>query len=89
VHAELILRIETFDYVIGVGGSQKVPQIKINDPLLITAAIAKTVGVVTGAKKNEINIRLKIPVCADRGDKVALAMQIAGRWHLIGYGVIK
>jgi translation initiation factor 2 subunit 3 len=89
IHTELSLKIETFAYVIGVGGHQKVPSIKENDSLLITAAIAKTVGVVTRAKKNEISVKLKLPICAERGDKVALAMQVAGRWHLIGYGIIK
>lgn len=89
VHTELMLKVGMFDYIIGVGGQQKVPPIRINDPLLLTAAIAKTVGIVTNAKKDEIEIKLKLPVCAERGDKVAIAMQVSGRWHLVGYGVIK
>lgn len=89
VNAELSLKIQTFDHVVGTGGQQKIPVIKQGDPLLITAAIAKTVGVVTTAKKGEIAAKLKLPVCADKGDKVALAMQISGRWHLVGYGIIK
>lgn len=89
VHSDISLKIETFDYVIGVSGHQKVPQIKQGDSLLITAAIAKTVGVVTNAKKGDIVVKLKLPVCADKGDKVAIAMQVSGRWHLVGYGIIK
>lgn len=87
-HDAIRMKVEMFDYVIGVGGNQKVPQIKQGDPLLLTAAIAKTVGVVTNAKKSEIEAKLKIPVCAEKGDRVAIAMQIGGRWHLIGYGII-
>jgi translation initiation factor 2 subunit 3 len=82
------LRISLFDYVIGVGGHQKVPQIKINEALLLTAAIAKTVGVVTAAKKDLITIKLKIPVCSEKNDRVAIAMRISGRWHLVGYGIV-
>lgn len=88
VHDELKLGINLFGYVIGVGGHQKVPLIKIGDPLMLTAAIAKTVGVVTSSKKDSIQIKLKIPVCADKGDRVAISLQVSGRWHLVGYGVI-
>jgi translation initiation factor 2 subunit 3 len=88
LHAELKLKIELFDYVIGAEGHQKVPQIKIGDPLLLTAGIAKTVGVVTLAKKTEVEAKLKIPVCGDKGDRVSMSLQIGGRWHLIGYGII-
>ena len=88
VHEELKLSIKLFDYVIGVDGHQKVPSIKIGNPLMLTAAIAKTVGVVTSSKKDSIQIKLRIPVCADKGDKVAISLQVSGRWHLVGYGTI-
>ena len=88
VYEELKLNISLFDYVIGVGGHQNVPSIKVNNPLMLTAGIAKTVGIVTNAKKSAITIKLKIPVCAEKNDKVAVAMQVSGRWHLVGYGVI-
>ncbi|MCX6815476.1 MAG: translation initiation factor IF-2 subunit gamma [Candidatus Aenigmarchaeota archaeon] len=84
----LKLKVKLFDYVIGVEGNHKVQQIRMNDPLLLTAAIAKTVGIVTSSRKDEIEIKLKLPVCVEKEDKVAIAMQISGRWHLIGYGVI-
>ncbi|MEM7819602.1 MAG: translation initiation factor IF-2 subunit gamma [Candidatus Aenigmatarchaeota archaeon] len=85
---ELTLKIELFDHVIGVEGQQKVPDIKPDDVLMLTVAIAKTVGIVKEIKKNIIHIKLKIPVCADKDDKVAISSQVGGRWHLIGYGVI-
>lgn len=88
VHDELKMNVSLFDYVIGVGGNQKVPAIKIGDPLMLTAAIAKTVGVVTLTKKGTVQIKLKIPVCADKDDRIAISMQISGRWHLIGYGIV-
>jgi len=84
----LKLRIKLFDYVIGVSGHQKVPNIKTRDALLLTVAIAKTVGIVISARREEIEIKLKIPVCVEKNDKVAIAMQIGGRWHLVGYGVV-
>ena len=88
VYEELKLKMSTFNYVIGVGGNQKVPLISTGTPLMLTAAIAKSVGVVTSSKKDVIIVKLKIPVCGDKNDRVAISMQISGRWHLIGYGAI-
>jgi translation initiation factor 2 subunit 3 len=85
---ELKLKFDLFDHVFGVEGNQKVPPIKTNDPLLITVAITKTVGVVTSVHKGFYHVKLKIPVCAIKGNKVSLSAQIGGRWHLIGYGTI-
>lgn len=77
-----------FDYIIGVAGNQAVTPIKTGDALLITAAIAKTVGVVTSASPNRCELRLKIPICAEPNAKLAIARQVGGRWHLIGWGEI-
>jgi len=86
VKDELNLKLELFDYIIGVSGNQKVDPIKTGDVLMLTAAIAKSVGVVTSAGKTCM-LKLKLPVCAEKNDKVALSKQISGRWHLIGYGI--
>jgi translation initiation factor 2 subunit 3 len=85
---ELKLKFDLFDHVFGIEGHQKVPPIKTGDPLLITVAITKTVGVVTSVQKGFYHLKLKIPVCARKGDKVSLSAQVSGRWHLIGYGII-
>jgi len=75
-----------FEYVVGVAKRQAVDPIKMGDALLVTAAIAKSIGVITSASPQKCEIRLKIPICAEPGAKLALARQIAGRWHLIGWG---
>jgi translation initiation factor 2 subunit 3 len=33
-------------------------------------------------------VNLKLPVCADKGTRVAISRRIEGRWRLIGYGII-
>jgi len=88
VHEAMTMKIELFDHVVGTEG-KKIQGLKVGDPLLLTVAIAKTVGAVTSVKKGVADVKLKIPVCADRGDKVAIAMQVSGRWHLVGYGIIQ
>ncbi|NOR85188.1 translation initiation factor IF-2 subunit gamma [archaeon] len=59
-----------------------------NDPILMSVGTARTIGVCTQPGKTSDFI-LKLPVCADISDKVALSKQIAGRFRLIGYGIVK
>ena len=85
---EIKLEVSLFDYVIGIEGQQKISSIKTGDVLMLTVAIAKTVGSVVSADKKKIHVKLKLPVCADKGEKTAISMQVGGRWHLVGYGTI-
>jgi translation initiation factor 2 subunit 3 len=88
IENEIKMKVELFDYVIGIGGHQKVNPIKTGDTLMLTAAIAKTVGIVKSIEKNIHNIKLKIPICIEKNDKIAIAGMVGGRWHLIGVGTI-
>ncbi len=85
---EIKLEVSLFDHVIGVEGHQKIEKIKTGDVLMLTSGIAKTVGTVASADKSKIHAKLKLPICADKGEKAAISMQVGGRWHLVGYGVI-
>ena len=51
-------------------------------------AIAKSIGSVLSAGSNKCQVKLVIPVCADKGDKVAISKQVGGRWHLVGWAKI-
>ena len=85
---EMKLELSLFDHVIGVEGNQKISGIKTGDVLMLTVSIAKTVGTVVSADKKKLHVKLKLPVCAEKGEKVAISMQVGGRWHLVGYGNI-
>ncbi|MFH0832414.1 MAG: translation initiation factor IF-2 subunit gamma [Candidatus Aenigmatarchaeota archaeon] len=85
---EIKIKVELFDHVLGVNGFQKVEHIRTGDSLMMTVAIAKTIGLVESSSKNVVVIRLKLPVCAEKGDKISISRQVSGRWHLIGYGSI-
>ncbi len=84
---EMTMKTHLFTNVIGVEGLKKIDPIRTGDVLMMTVAIAKTVGTVSSAGKNVI-VKLKIPVCPDKGDKVAISRQVSGRWHLIGWGEV-
>lgn len=78
-----------FDHIIGIKSVQPVEKIKLNDILMVTVAISKTVGVVTSVNKGIVELKLKLPVISEKGHKIALSRQVGGRWHLIGYGILQ
>ena len=86
---DLMLEVNLMKSVIGINQNTKVSAISTNEPLMITSGTGRTVGVVTSARENVAEVKLKAPICADKGDKVAIFRQFGGRWRLIGFGVIK
>jgi len=86
---ELTLSVNLLERVVGSKEELKVEPIKLNDPLMLTMGTARTVGIVTSSKGNRTTINLKLPVCVEKGDKVAISRQVLGRWRLIGWGSIQ
>jgi len=85
------LRIEVhlLDRVVGTEEELKVEPIKKREVLLLNVGTARTMGLVTGLGKDEIELKLQIPICAEVGERVAISRQVGSRWRLIGYGLIK
>jgi translation initiation factor 2 subunit 3 len=85
------LRIEThiFESVVGADHDLKVEPIRTKEPLMLNAGAATTAGVVTSAQTDALELILKLPICIDEGERVAISRRIEERWRLIGYGVIK
>lgn len=83
------LDIHLLERVVGTEEELKVDDVKTNEPLMLSVGTATTVGVVTSARANVADIALKIPVCAEAGQRVAIGRRIGGKWRLIGYGIIK
>lgn len=79
VKNELNLKINFFDKL------QK--KILVGENLVIVAGVARTVGAVSSVGKT-VNIKLKLPVCAGAGDRVAFSRQIQNRWKLVGHGIV-
>ena len=86
---ELRLEVHLLDRVVGTEEELKVEPIKRREMLLLNVGTARTVGLVTNLGKDEVEIKLQIPICAEPGDRVAISRQVGSRWRLIGYGLIK
>jgi len=64
-------------------------KIEENEVVVVNAGTTTTVGTVLQKKGNEVRIRLKKPLCIERGHKVAISQRFRNRWSLTSYGVIK
>lgn len=83
------LSIHLLKRVVGTIEEKTVEPIKTNEPLMLTIGTATTVGIVSEFHGEKIGVQLKLPVCANDGQRIAISRRIDGRWHLIGYGVIE
>ena len=75
-----------------VVGSEKelnVDPIKKGENLMLNVNSATTVGIVTELSKNYFIVKLKIPVCASKTDKITVSRLVGHRFRLIGYCTIK
>ena len=88
VREKIKLEVKLLERVVGTKEMKSVEKIKPNETLMINVGTGRSVGIVSNIKGKEIEIDLKIPVCAEKGERVVLSRQIMGRWRLIGYGVL-
>jgi translation initiation factor 2 subunit 3 len=85
----LSVNTELLKRVVGVSSDLAVEALKTNEPLMLSVGTATTVGVVKSGRADSADISLKIPVCAEKDQRIAISRRIAGKWRLIGYGVVQ
>lgn len=83
----ITLNVNLLERVVGSKEELKVEPIKTGDMVMFTVNTSKTVGSIT-CGGNNIEAVLKLPICADKGSRIAISKQIQGRWRLIGWGEI-
>lgn len=83
------LEVKLLERVVGSEDETKVVNIRKGEPLMLNIGTGKTIGVVASQSKKSATLNLKLPVCCEIGDRVALSRRIGGRWRLIGYGIVK
>ncbi|ETA69004.1 translation initiation factor IF-2 subunit gamma [Methanolobus sp. WCC1] len=86
---DLKLELHLLERVVGVSDEEVIGPIKTSEPLMLNVGTATTVGVVTSARKDIAEVKLKRPVCAEGESMVAISRRVGSRWRLIGVGVIK
>ena len=83
------MKVHLLERIVGAQEDLKVSEIKTKEPLMLNVGVATTLGVVSSAHGDTASVTLKLPVCAEKGQRVAISRKVGGRWRLIGYGEIK
>ncbi|MBI3334348.1 translation initiation factor IF-2 subunit gamma [Candidatus Pacearchaeota archaeon] len=84
----LRIKFTLFPEIHGSTGSQKIEPLKPSEMLLLSINTSMTLGVIKRLQGTEIELSLKVPAIAFKGDNIALSRSINGHWRLIGYGEI-
>ncbi len=84
----LTLKVFLLERVVGAKEETKVEPIKMNEALMLNVNSAATVGFVTELGRDIIKCNLKIPVCANKTDRITISRRVGNRFRLIGYGTI-
>ncbi|MGM5480614.1 MAG: translation initiation factor IF-2 subunit gamma [Nanobdellota archaeon] len=86
---ELRIKTHLLERIVNIGEDFKVDPLKHNEMLMLNINSAKTVGVVADLGKGIAHCVLRIPICAETGDKVTISRRIGNRFRLIGFGIIQ
>ncbi len=82
------MEVQLLERVVGIEEEMEVERIKMNEPLMLAVGTTITLGVVTSARDDIVEVKLRRPVCAESGWRVAISRRVGSRWRLIGAGVI-
>ena len=86
---ELTLDFHLFERAVGTKELVEVKGVNVGESLLLDVGTSPTVGKVVGVKGDKAELSLTRPVCAEESARVAVNRKIAGRWRLIGFGIIE
>ncbi|VVB51062.1 Translation initiation factor 2 subunit gamma [uncultured archaeon] len=84
-----VMETKLLERVVGVSDESTVEPIRSNEPLMLNIGTATTIGVVTSARSMDAEVKLKRPICADKGSHIAISRRVGARWRLIGSGILK
>ncbi|MFH1095514.1 MAG: translation initiation factor IF-2 subunit gamma [Candidatus Micrarchaeota archaeon] len=65
------------------------PPLKMAEPLVLSVGTATSIGVITKLKGGALTLKLKRPIYAEKGTKVALCRRMGQRWRLSGFGTVR
>jgi len=90
IESKIKLKTNLFKEIVGTKAKEsiKIEPLKSNENLLLSVNTATTVGLITSARKNEVEVSLKIPIVPFKGDRIGIARNYNGHWRLIGWGEI-
>jgi translation initiation factor 2 subunit 3 len=85
---KLMLKPILMERVVGMESKKQVDNLRLNEPMMLVVGTAPTVGVITRLHGDEIELGLKRPVAAEKGQRIAIGRRVENKWRLIGYAEI-
>ncbi len=85
---KLMLKPILMQRVVGMESKKQVENLRLNEPMMLVVGTAPTVGVITRLHGDEIELGLKRPVVAEKGQRIAIGRRVENKWRLIGYAEI-
>ncbi|MCK5107690.1 MAG: translation initiation factor IF-2 subunit gamma, partial [Nanoarchaeota archaeon] len=89
VWEEVKLKSTLLERVVGTKEELDVDPIKIKEVLMLNVNSSVTAGFVTEFHKDVFMVKLKLPICAEVGQRVTISRMVGSRFRLIGYGTIQ
>jgi translation initiation factor 2 subunit 3 len=86
--SELTLETHLFENAVGTKEMIAIEQVRPKESLLLDVGTTISVGEVLSIKGDSATMKLARPVCVEKGMRTALSRKMAGRWRLIGYGIV-
>ncbi len=87
--SELTVETHFFERAVGTKEMLEIERVRPKESLLLDVGTTITTGTVASLRGEEATLQLGRPVCVEKGMRAALSRKIAGRWRLIGYGIVK
>ena len=89
LHYNVKVNIQLMENMVtGSDSPETVHPLRNNEMLMLNVATATSVGVTRNVEKGKATLELRLPICADAGQRVSLSRRVGSRWRLIGYGTI-
>ncbi len=89
VFEALSMEVKLFDTAVGTQELVKVDKVKMSEILRLNVGTGVTVGIVSSSRDSIIDCKLKKPICASKGSRIAISRRIGDRWRLIGAGRVR
>ncbi|MFW9909524.1 MAG: translation initiation factor IF-2 subunit gamma [Candidatus Thorarchaeota archaeon] len=85
---KLMVKPVLMQRVVGMESQKQVENLKLNEPMMLVVGTASTVGVITRLHGEEIELALKRPVVAEKGQRIAIGRRVDNKWRLIGHAEV-
>jgi translation initiation factor 2 subunit 3 len=86
---EVNMKATLLKRMVGAEEDAVVEPLRQNEPLMLNVNSSTTVGMITSLSKKGVKCALKLPICANIGDRVTISRRVGNRFRLIGYGIIQ